>query len=412
MNDTKLYEQILGLRPPWSVQAVTLKKDEGIIEVEVACAETAWGCPECGKGMHIHAWDRRRWRHLDSCQYKTIVVADVPRVKCDTHGTQVVNVPWAEPRSRFTAWFERLAIDVLQECSTAAACDILRITWDEADGIKQRGIDRGLARRKEISVKRLCIDEKAVGWGHQYVTIVSGVDGGKARVLAIEDDRDENSLNRFWRTLTAEHRATVEAVSMDMWEAYWNSTLRYVPGAADKIVYDNFHLARYMNRAVDEVRRMEHLVAGEGSRESPLKGSRQLWLYGLENVPRKWSGRFRELRQVATKTARAWKVKELLRSFWACTDTGDATQFFQKWYREAIATRLEPVKKVARMFKSHWNNIVTYFHHHLSNAHAEGINSRIQQLIQQACGYRNRDRFKRDVLFHLGGLDLHPSLTQ
>jgi len=77
-----------------------------------------------------------------------------------------------------------------------------------------------------------------------------------------------------------------------------------------------------------------------------------------------------------------------------------------------MATRLEPVKKVARMFKTHWDNIVTYFRHHLSNAHAEGINSRIQQLIQQACGYRNRSRFKRDVFFHLGGLDLHPSLTQ
>jgi len=140
---------------------------------------------------------------------------------------------------------------------------------------------------------------------------------------------------------------------MDMWEAYRNSTLRYVPGASEKIVYDNFHLARYMNRAVDEVRRMEH-IAKEGSGASPLKGSRQLWLYGLENVPRKWAGHFRELREVATKTARAWKVKELLRSFWACTDPDDATQFFRKWYREAMATRLEPVKKVARMFKTHW----------------------------------------------------------
>jgi transposase len=65
-----------------------------------------------------------------------------------------------------------------------------------------------------------------------------------------------------------------------------------------------------------------------------------------------------------------------------------------------------------RLFKKHWANIVTYFRHHLSNAPAEGINSRIQQLIQKACGYRNRERFKRDVLFHLGGLDLHPELIQ
>ncbi len=411
MNDTNLYEQILGLQSPWSVKSVTLKKEAGSIEVEAVCAETTWGCPECGRRMHIHAWDRRRWRHLDSCQYKTILVADVPRVKCDMHGTQMVKVPWAEPGSRFTAWFERLAIDVLKECSTAAACDILRITWDQADGIKQRAINRGLARRKAVPVKRLCVDEKAVGWGHQYVTVVSCADGDKTRVLAIEDDRKENSLNRFWRTLTKEQREAVEVVSMDLWEAYRNSTIRYIPRGIEKIVYDNFHLARYLNRAVDEVRRAEHEVK-QGDTVSPLKGTRQLWLYGLENVPRKWAARFRELRALATKTARAWKVKELFRSFWSCLDPDDATEFFRKWYRDAMASRLEPIKKVARMFKKHWGNIVTYFRHHLSNAHAEGINSRIQHLIQTACGYRNRDRFKRDVLFHLGGLDLHPSLAQ
>ena len=215
MNDTKLYEQILGLQPPWSVQSVTLKVAEGQIEVEVACAETAWGCPECGQRMHVHGTERRRWRHLDSCQFKTMVVADVPRVKCETHGTQMVRVPWAEVRSRFTMWFERFSIDVLKECSAKAACELLRISWDEADGIKQRAIDRGLRRRVAEPVRRLCIDEKAVGWGHRYVTIVSCADKAPTRVLAIEDDRQEQSLNRFWRSLTKEQLMGIETVAMD-----------------------------------------------------------------------------------------------------------------------------------------------------------------------------------------------------
>ena len=411
MNDTKLYEQILGLQAPWTVQSVTMKKAERAIEIEVACAETLWGCPVCGQRMHKHDSDRRRWRHMDTCQFKTFVVADVPRVKCPEHGTQTVKVPWAEPLSRFTAWFERFAIDVLQECSTAGGCDLLRISWDEADGIKQRAIDRGLQRRKVEPLRRLCIDEKAVGWGHKYVTIVSCADGAKARVVAIEDDRKERSLNRFWRSLTKEQRRGVETVAMDMWEAYRTSTLRFVPGAEDKIVFDNFHVAKHMNKAVDEVRRSENTIM-QAAGDTTLKGTRQLWLYGLENVPRKRAGLFKALRDVVTKTARAWKVKELLRSFWMCEDEDDATAYFKAWCRNAMATRLEPVKKVVRMLKSHWDNIVTYFRHHLCNAAAEGINSRIQQLIQQACGYRNRDRFKRDVLFHLGGLDLHPVIVQ
>mgnify|MGYP002400557418 FL=1 len=96
-------------------------------------------------------------------------------------------------------------------------------------------------------------------------------------MLAIEDGREERSLNRFWRRLTKEQRASVETVAMDMWEAYRNSTLKYVPEAENKIVYDNFHLARYMNRAVDEVRRREHFQMNLAGKDT-LKGTRQLWL--------------------------------------------------------------------------------------------------------------------------------------
>jgi transposase len=218
-------------------------------------------------------------------------------------------------------------------------------------------------------------------------------------------------LNQFWRSLTQEQRAGIQTVAMDMWDAFIKSTLRFVPGAEHKIVYDNFHVAQHMNKAVDEVRRLEHAYR-HADGDMTLKGTRQVWLYGMENVPRKWASRFKALRESATKTARAWKVKELLRSFWKCEDEDDATAYFKKWCRDAMATRLEPVKKVVRMIKSHWRNIVTYFRHHLCSAAAEGINSRIQQLIQKACGYRNRDRFKRDVLFHLGGLNLHPEIVQ
>lgn len=145
MQDIQLDEQLLGLQAPWKVEAVKLNVPEQEIEVRVECQETMWGCPVCSERMHIHEWEERRWRHLDSCQFKTFVVARVPRVRCDQHGSQVVAVPWAEKFGRFTRLFERLAIQVLQICSVAEACRLLRISWEEADGIKQRAVDRGLA---------------------------------------------------------------------------------------------------------------------------------------------------------------------------------------------------------------------------------------------------------------------------
>ncbi len=71
-------------------------------------------CPECGPraGVRDHA-EPRGWRHLDSCQFQTVLHCRIPRVTCPTHGVRQVPVPWADPRSQFTALFERWAIDLL-----------------------------------------------------------------------------------------------------------------------------------------------------------------------------------------------------------------------------------------------------------------------------------------------------------
>ena len=107
-----------------------------------------------------------------------------------------------------------------------------------------------------------------------------------------------------------------------------------------------------------------------------------LWLYGEEKIPSKWLKRFRKLTaNTKLKTARAWAIKELWRDFWKSPDQDRAAETFKEWYREAMATRLEPVKKVARMFKAHLRNILTYFRLRISNGPAEAINSRIQELV-------------------------------
>lgn len=410
MQDFQLYQQILGISEPWRVKQVTLNRKAGEIEIEVECMETLWGCPTCQQRMHVHDWERRRWRHLDSCQFKTLLVADVPRVECPVHGTQTVGVPWAGKYGRFTRLFERLGIDVMQECSVVAACEILRISWDEADGIKQRAVQRGLGRKQPAVMPRLCVDEKSVGVGHQYMTLVAEVSPGiPARVEYVGEGRTRESLDAFWKQLTAEQLGGVEAVAMDMWEPYLQSTVAHVPAAATKVVHDPFHLVQYMNDAVNEVRKAEHRrLLAQG--DEILTGTRQLWLYGIENVPASSAARFDQVKFINLQTSRAWAIKEVFRSFWLCADADEARRHFDHWYGWAIRSRLQPVKKVARMFKRHLANILTFFTHRLTNGPIEGLNNKIQGLIKKAFGYRNKERFKADVLFHLGGLDLYPAL--
>nr|VFK25612.1 MAG: Transposase [Candidatus Kentron sp. LPFa] len=46
----------------------------------------------------------------------------------------------------------------------------------------------------------------------------------------------------------------------------------------------------------------------------------------------------------------------------------------------------------------------------VTNGPAEGINSRIKMVKVRSRGFRNKQRFATAIYFHLGGLDLYPSL--
>ena len=84
--------------------------------------------------LHDHQ-PERQWRHLDTCQYRTILHAEAPRSECPEHRVRVVKLPWAEPSSRFTALFEALAIEWLKAASQKAVAGLLRLSWDEIHGI-------------------------------------------------------------------------------------------------------------------------------------------------------------------------------------------------------------------------------------------------------------------------------------
>jgi transposase len=413
MKDRSLiehYQLILGNTSPWAVDEVRLDVEHLVNEVRLKVNPDAiWACPQCHGRMHIKEWRTRRWRHMDTCQFKTILEAAVPLVECSAHGAQTVQVPWAEGSSRFTLFFESFAVQVLEACPTARAGELLRVSWDEADGIKQRAVRRGMARRQISNLEYVCVDEKAVGQGHDYVTVVTGVMARKPQVLYVGDGRGEDGLNGFWEWLGPEACARIKAVSMDMGQAYQKSVRRYCVNA--ELIFDPFHLMKMLNGAVDEVRRRE-AVMGTEIECAALKKTRQMWLWGEENLPERHAARFGALKVSTLKTARAWRLKELWRTLKRCLDADDALAFFHKWYVLAMQSKLEPVKKVARTFKAHLAGIVSIFKHGFCNALAEGVNSRIQLLMQKSCGYRNRQRLKTDILFHFGGLNMDPLSAQ
>ena len=120
----------------------------------------------------------------------------------------------------------------------AGACEILRISWDEADGIKQRAVKRGQGRKAPGVPQKLCVDEKSAARGHTYLTIVANVEGERATVEYVREGRAQESLDAYWQQFEAEELTGVQAVAMDLWDPYIQSTKAYVPEAESKIVHD------------------------------------------------------------------------------------------------------------------------------------------------------------------------------
>lgn len=408
MNDRDLYAQILGITKPWAVSQVAL--DLEIQEVSVFVdirSDAVLLCAACGKACPGHDSRVRRWRHLDTCQYKTILVANVPRINCSEHGVQQVAVPWAEPNSRFTGLFEALAINWLRQASIAGVADLLRLTWAEADGIMQRAVTRGLSRRSDQSPTAIGVDETSFKKRHEYVTAV--VDLEKNTVLHVSDGRSKSSLTEFYETLGPVQRENVEVVAMDMHQPYISATLEAIPNAEMKIAFDRFHVAKHLGDAVDKVRREEHArLMADG--DFTLKGTKHVWLMAEENIDDEMTqGMLDALKETNLTTGRAYAIKETARSLWNFGSHASAAKAWKGWINWAMRSRLEPMKKAARTVREHLWGILNAIVLRASNGPTESINARIQKIKRMACGFRSRKRFRAAIYFHLGGLDLYPA---
>jgi transposase len=403
---TQHYEQLLGLEPPWRIQEVEIDQAEQEVRIRVELRPGArLRCPECQAVCGKHDSRERRWRHLDTMQFQTILTAAIPRVRCDEHGVRQIGVPWSEPGSRFTALFEALAIDWLHEASLSAVARQLRLTWDQVSGIQARAVQRGLARRENRSPSAIGVDETSFQKRHEYVTVVNDLEEGI--VLHVADDRRQEALEGYFEDLGPERCAGLESIAMDMWAPFIAATRAHVPDADEKIVFDKFHIAQHLGDAVDRVRRQENReLRAQG--DDRLVKTKYRWLQNPDNMSHRHWRDFSPLRTSRLKVARAWAIKESAMLLWGYAKRGWAERMWKRWYGWAIRSRLEPVKRVARMIKRHWEGVINATTSNVTNARAEGINSKIQWIKRMASGYRNRENFRNAIYFHLGGLDLYP----
>lgn len=408
MDSTELYRQLLGVATPWTVQRVEMDVHGLSVDVFLTHASgSQFSCPKCGRlcSVYDHLAERR-WRHLDSCHFRTVLHAQPPRIDCPDDGVRQVELPWAEAGARFTSMFESLAIEVLLATDVKNAASILNITWDEAWHIMERAVIRGRRAKAMVPPRLMGVDEKSYAKGHSYVTVV--YDLQRATVEYLGQGRDFGALGTYFKAFEPSALAGIEGIALDMCQAYVNACQHFVPQADTKIVFDRFHIMRQMLEAVDLVRKREHReLMNQG--DNTLARSKYIWLYSRENVPAKSAERFAQLKDSQLRTARAWAIKESLRELWDYASETWARKFWKRWHFWATHSKLPEVAKVAKLISSHLVNVLSYFRHRITNATAEGLNSKIATVQKRAYGFRNIEHFKIAVYFHCGGLDLWPA---
>ena len=402
----EFYAQSLELKAPWKVVELKIDGEARQVRIRVECARgEVWGDPETNERAEIKDWEERTWRHLDTCQFETIITARVPRLLLKSGRTVTAGVPWAAPRGRFTLSFEAHVIALLQQCRTVrGAARLARITEDAADGVMRRAVERGLRRRQLQPPTLLGFDEKAIRKGHRYATILTDVENGC--VIDLVEERTMAAALQLLGQLPEGSTGSIQAVAMDMWPAYIGAVEQALPDSA--IVFDKFHIKKHLNEAVDKIRRQEHRHL-RAAGNLILTGTKYLWLRRHDDLRQRAAAEFRRLLIQDLQTGTAWALKENFDRFWSYTSQAWALKFLWDWVETARATELTPLAKAADLIEKHAKGILNYLMHPITNAAAEGINSIIQNLKHAARGLPRFESFRTRVLFFLGKLDLKPA---
>lgn len=398
------YAKLLGAEEPWKVLNVDLDLGAQMVRVTLEHPNgEKVACPECGRRCVIA--DRapeRRWRHLDTMQFTTELVAATPRADCPEHGIKTIAVPWAGKNSRFTLIFEAFAIKVIEACGCVdKAAGLLRLGWGATHRIMERGVERGLKRRGPDKIEYVGMDEKSFRRGRDYISMINDLSGG--RVLEVVEGRKESDADELWEGLGKDVLKQIKAVAIDMWPAFINSAEKNVPEA--DIVHDRYHVSAYLGKAVNTIRNKENRELAAGG-DDMLKGSKHLWLFNVDNLSEEKWMRFENLLAADLKTAEAWALKESMRWFWEYKYAANAKKHFDKWHARVIEFGEAAMVRVARMLGNHLPNILTYFRHRITNAVSEGLNSKIQAIKSMARGFRGFKNYRIRILFFCGKLDM------
>jgi transposase len=381
---------------------------EGRLALEVQVQPRRHSRPICS-GCHRRrpGYDRlppRRFQFVPLWQIAVFFVYALRRVACPRCGIVVEEVPWADGKSPLTTTYRWFLARWAKRLSWQEVATSFHTSWDAVYRSVQFAVAWGLEHRCLTGIQALGVDEVQWQRGHHYLTVVYQIEAGMKRLLYVGLDRTEESLRGFFRTLSDEARQTIRYLCSDMWKPYLTVLAQEVSQAIH--VLDRFHIMQAMNKAIDEVRAEEARRLKRDGYEPVLKRARWCLLKRPENLTRKQTVKLAELLKYNLRTVRSYRLREDFQRFWTYQYAGWARRFLREWCTRTMRSRIEPMKKVARMLRSHEELSLNWFHARgtISAGVTEGLNNKLKLTTRKAYGFRTFDAVKAALYHNLGAL--------
>lgn len=368
-------------------------------------------CSGCGKKKPTYdRLPQRKFEFIPIWGFKVFFLYARRRVECDTCGVVAELLPWVDGKHQLTLPYMQFLATWARRLSWKEVAETFKTSWDKVYGSVKWIVDWGLKNRKLKNIRSIGVDEIQYSKGHKYLTLVYQIDEGLIRLLWVGKDRTVEAFEGFFSLLGKELTAKIEFVCSDMWKPY----LKVIKEKCSQALHvlDRFHIVKKMNEALDKIRAEEARKLEREGYEPVLKKSRWCILKKPGNLTGFQKGRLKEILQYNLKTIRAYFLKEDFQHFWEYESPTWAGKFLDGWCEAVMRSRLEQMKKIARMIKKHRSLILNWFEAkgQLSQGIVEGLNNKAKLTMRKSYGFRNPDVLEMALLQALGKLP-EPKLT-
>lgn len=368
-------------------------------------------CAGCGKrGPQYDRLAPRRFEFVPLWGLRVFFLYMMRRVDCRRCGVTVERVPWADGKHQLTTTYMWFLARWAKRLSWQDVARVFRTSWDQVFRSVAMAVAWGRDHVDLTGIRAIGIDEIHWQRGSQFLTLVYQIDPTRKRLLWIGQHRRAKTLLQFFRWFGHERTAALTFICSDMWKPYVQVVAKKAGQALH--ILDRFHIAKHMSDAIDEVRRAEVRSLRERGRQPLLTKTRWLLLKRPANQTRDQRARLRELVQHNLRAVRAMLLRELFDPFWHYRSAMWAEAWLDEWCRRVLGSRIEPMKKVARMLRRHRPLLLNWFRARgqISAAIVEGFNNKAKLTTRKAYGFRSY-RCLEIALYHTLGQLPEPDAT-